>query len=420
MAEIIHIADDLTGAADSAAACMAHGLTATVLLHSSQYCEAIWPISDVLSIDANTRCLSADQAADITDRVVCACQEHGTLGPGSLLFKKLDSTLRGHFAAEIAAVLRARHTMAPAREKSCVIMVPALPAQGRTTVGGRQLLHGRPVHEKDIPTLLVEAGLSCGMIDSATVRAESTALEQSMITVSHQANVLLCDAETDNDLRRIAEASMVLRGRAVWAGSAGLAAHLPHAAGIVANTRHAHRISLASGPTLFVVGSPTSVARRQASLLFALPDLTTLHLQPASLLGSSVDAKPIAEALQSNRDALLVFEENERCSEGDSNLLTRAVAQLVASVAPLLGALVATGGETARALLDAFGVRRLRLLGEVESGIPISVADAWTRPLPIITKAGGFGSPEALLHCRAFLQALDRSSTHIGPSPPVF
>jgi uncharacterized protein YgbK (DUF1537 family) len=48
-------------------------------------------------------------------------------------------------------------------------------------------------------------------------------------------------------------------------------------------------------------------------------------------------------------------------------------------------------------------VTQLRLLGELERGIPVSVTANWKRKLPVITKAGDFGGPDALLKCHQFL-----------------
>ena len=68
----------------------------------------------------------------------------------------------------------------------------------------------------------------------------------------------------------------------------------------------------------------------------------------------------------------------------------------------MMGALVSTGGETARALLSAMHYRALRLAGEIEPGVPLSIA-VGPRALPVITKAGAFGNPDTLLHCHATL-----------------
>ncbi|TDG28557.1 hypothetical protein E2C05_20335, partial [Paracraurococcus ruber] len=69
---------------------------------------------------------------------------------------------------------------------------------------------------------------------------------------------------------------------------------------------------------------------------------------------------------------------------------------------------VATGGETARALLVAAGVPALRLAGEVEAGVPLAAAlgAGPVRGLPVITKAGAFGTEETLARCLEALLAL--------------
>jgi uncharacterized protein YgbK (DUF1537 family) len=62
---------------------------------------------------------------------------------------------------------------------------------------------------------------------------------------------------------------------------------------------------------------------------------------------------------------------------------------------------VLTGGETARAVLAARKIRSLRLLGEVEPGVPFGMARDGTL---ICTKAGAFGGPATLARCVARLK----------------
>jgi uncharacterized protein YgbK (DUF1537 family) len=57
---------------------------------------------------------------------------------------------------------------------------------------------------------------------------------------------------------------------------------------------------------------------------------------------------------------------------------------------------VLTGGETARAVLDARGISGYRLLGEVEPGVPFGMASDGTL---LCTKAGGFGERLTLVRC---------------------
>jgi len=74
---------------------------------------------------------------------------------------------------------------------------------------------------------------------------------------------------------------------------------------------------------------------------------------------------------------------------------------------PGLGGLLCTGGETARAVLDAAGAAGLRLLGEAEPGVPLGTAVGW-RDRPVVTKAGAFGTERTLVRCRAALRHLLR------------
>jgi 4-hydroxythreonine-4-phosphate dehydrogenase len=271
--------------------------------------------------------------------------------------------------------------------------------------------------QSEVSALLAEAGLSCRVIDTATVRRSLSALQNAMAKFAHEADVVLCDAESDDDLRAIAEASMLMGQGTLWAGSAGLASHLPGAAGIV-GTRSATPLNFAAGPTLFVVGSSASATREQASRLAAMRDVVTVRVAPAMFLNSQATASPILEELQSNRDVLVLLDESERYSADETQSLTRALSKMIAPCVPVLGGLVATGGETARAILDDLGIQSLRLLGEVEPGLPFSVADKWPQ-FPVLTKAGAFGSPQTLVCCRDFLQKLARTSRSEAKRPMV-
>ena len=73
--------------------------------------------------------------------------------------------------------------------------------------------------------------------------------------------------------------------------------------------------------------------------------------------------------------------------------LAQAGCQLVSE--NLISGIVATGGDTAHALCNALKAQALEILSEVEAGIPI-MRVLGEQSLPLITKAGGFGSTAAL------------------------
>jgi 4-hydroxythreonine-4-phosphate dehydrogenase len=426
MALMLVIADDLTGAADCGVACAGHGLhTIVVLGDSGGEVNA-----EVLSVDGDTRRLQPHEAAAETARLV---RKH-LRDEETLLYKKLDSTLRGNVGAELAAALEARRSLAGANERIVAVLAPAFPATGRTTLNGRQHIYGKPLEESgpgrdermparsDIAGLLREAHLRPALLGLDLLRRElppggSGALRDAMKAMAQDADVLVCDAETGEDLRRIADASMVLGRGTVWAGSAGLASHLPPAAGLTHDSVNSQGRQLAAGPALFVVGSGSAISREQVEVLASRSDTIVLRIPPEVLMAG--DQSPewraygleLETAFSEGSDAAILPGSGVRLDSSMGVVLSAALAALVRPFAGRVGALVATGGETARAVFEAWGVNRLRLIGEVEAGLPFSVTSGWSRELPVLTKAGGFGGPETLLRCRQFLRGLERGES---------
>jgi uncharacterized protein YgbK (DUF1537 family) len=73
--------------------------------------------------------------------------------------------------------------------------------------------------------------------------------------------------------------------------------------------------------------------------------------------------------------------------------------------------LVVTGGETARHLLRGWGVTGLLLTGEIEPGVP-RASSLGGVAIPVVTKAGGFGTPGTLIRA---LASLHDPAGQIGP-----
>jgi uncharacterized protein YgbK (DUF1537 family) len=446
-ASIVIVADDLTGAADCDIACTAAGLNTVVVL--SENSRILDLAADAIAFDADTRSQSPEAAAAATElavRRLCAG------GGVRVLYKKIDSTLRGNFAVEIAAARRscegllahggAGNARAPA--PPLAIVVTAFPATGRTTRGGRMFLQGTPLEESEIwqnEGISGSADLTALLKNRAGLRAEFVGLESIRANVESLAVTLarraaagveavVCDAETEDDLRAIAHAAAKLSQPAVFAGSAGLARHLPQAFGLTRNREspsklesvrsaiekctpgHSHPISrsvaASHAPLLFVVGSMSQVSREQLRRLTEESEVRALTLSPMTLrdgAGSILwrDAiRLLDEALSRNDDVALALGVGEGVDLGESAFLTGALAQFVLPFVRSFGGLFCTGGETARALLNATGAVGIRLVCEVEPGVPLGTVEGWHN-LPIVTKAGAFGSPQTLLRCRAAL-----------------
>ncbi len=208
------VADDLTGACDAAAPFA----PATV-------CVTAFSPGGVLSVSTESRELTE---SEITDRMQCLAQ---SAGEAKLVFKKIDSTLRGNVEAEIKAAVKAFH---------CVqaIITPAFPDMGRTVKNGHLHIEG---------VLIKHAG--------ENVR----------------------DAMTNEDLDQIVDAGLQLEGRILWAGSAGLAAALARRLygkpkPVAPPTIH--------GPIAFCIGSdhPTTLSQ-QTELARLLPGARVIAIR---------------------------------------------------------------------------------------------------------------------------------------------
>jgi len=408
------LADDLTGAADCAIAFARRGLPASVAWGRDP------PDDAVLALDADSRRLPPGAAAARHRSLLRAHHREG-----AALFKKIDSTLRGQPAAELAATvldLRARGRGALA------IVAPAFPAAGRTVVDGRIRVDGRPLEQTplwardhsypsaDLGAALQGAGLRVRMagLDAvragAAVRAGLPAVVQAAIMACDDA--VVCDAVTPADLDAVADATLPRAAELFWTGSGGLAEAL---AGRLDGTLR-HMPVEVTGGILFVVGSLAEASRAASAVIGADAAVHTERIPPA-ILHEGPDApawqgasRRIAQSLAAGADVLVEIATAEATDLRHGTALARQLAALLLPVAPGLGAVFATGGETALALLDALGVTGIQIIDEIEPGVPIGLTRG-ALAIPVVTKAGAFGDAGTLARCLSHLRRHRRPET---------
>ncbi len=396
--KILIIADDLSGAADCAVACANAGLESLVALNLDAA-----PGAEALAVDTDSRRLSAAEAAALSTSAVV---KHGG---AALIYKKMDSTARGNFAVEISACLAAMRRADSAR-RIVAIVAPAFPAFGRTTKDGHQLVHGSRLETTEIwrheriagtaflPGMLAAAGLAAVSLGLAEVRRGDLA---AAMQAASDCDALVCDAETDEDLQAIAEAGQRFGPRALWVGSAGLARFLPAAAGFLRTRDTENREALRTGPVLCAVGSRSGVSHGQFAMLQEQQGISCFTVAPDMLrqgneaAGWMLQTAAVARAAVVGDVAVRLGDAGDADPAESLRLCMAMGAFLAPHVAGARGVIV-TGGETARAVLLAAGVATLRLIGEVEPGIPLSSTEGGLR---IITKAGAFGGAKTLLEC---------------------
>ncbi|MGW0789748.1 four-carbon acid sugar kinase family protein [Streptomyces sp. NPDC002911] len=381
---VLALADDLSGAAETAIALRVPGRLSLGVPSLPR------PADASLVMDLDTRQAGPDTAAETVRDALALNAGH------RLLFKKVDSLLRGNPASEAAAF---------AVGARAVVIATALPGLGRTVRDGVVHLRGAALHTTDAwraehrpPPQSVAAaltGLHTAGVPLGTVRSGAGTLSSHLRDLATQGLHAVCDAETDDDLDAIAAATLTLGPGFRALGCGGLAAAfgrllVPRASDADAPSppppgRPEH-------PLLVVVGTadPTAVAQiAQLTALgahhFALPPRDLLDgtctlpptLAPDGITVLSIDNSPVVTPSSSRRLA---------------DALARTAARLSAEgPAPDL---VLTGGETARRMLDALGIAELTPLGQVHHGAVLSrTADGRS----VVTRPGSFGDTHSLL-----------------------
>lgn len=335
--KIAILADDLTSAADGAAPFVARGLSAAIgrgQLPSQ--------MAGVVAVDSGSRSATSAQAFERVTRLTAQ------LAGRDILYKTVDSTLRGHVTQELEACFAASG-------RKSMVFAPAFPDAGRTTVGGIQLVDGIPVSESSYGRDPVHPARHSALAD---------------LVPTGMANVMLLDALTQEALNAqiaaIPEPESVL-----WVGSPGMATAL--ARRFAPATSPTPLIAGIIGDVLVVIGSANRRSHAQADQLQA----DQLHQAGGVTLLRAPTTR--------NQDPAAVLR----------SIAQDAAAQLQD---PRFGALIATGGDTMEAILDLLDVHEFEILQELDPGFPLGRATlADGRSLLLAMKAGGFGGDDALV-----------------------
>jgi len=409
VARLALIADDLTGAADSGVQFAKRGFSTALLLNGESVSG-----TEILVVDTESR---TDPPEIARAKVYAAVS---TLPPVKLIYKKIDSTLRGNLGAELEAIMEARSI-----ERA--ILAPAFPATGRTTVGGHQLLDGLPLEktafahdplcpitDSYIPALLSrQMKRSVGLIELNMVREGVEVLAKTMRARSEA--VLVVDSATEEDLHIIARAADWAGLAHLTCGSAGLAdavaeVLLPPPGGAGTSPPSPRR-----GPVLIAAASRNPLTARQLELVRSQLEVPIVSLSPEDLASDAEEEvkrlELTAGELLQKCDAVVLDSTSTTYISELSEEVARALGQVVSRLADQyhLAGLVLTGGDVALAVCRALRAKALSLVGEVAPGIPLAHIQGGPHSgLPVVTKAGGFGREEAIITAIRHL----RGTTH--------
>ncbi|MBB6730671.1 four-carbon acid sugar kinase family protein [Cohnella zeiphila] len=421
--KIAIIADDLTGAGDTGVQFARGGMKTLVLLRSN---PDRTPDADVLILDTDSRSLSAEEAY----AKVRKAAEYVKICGAEVVFKKIDSTLRGNIGAELDAVY-------DAFQPDFVVFAPAYPQYGRVVRHGHMHVDGKPLHETEfahdpktpiadssVPRLIgLQSVRKVGLVTEDDLASDDSALAAKLEQFRREGVAYLAfDSAGEDDLKRIVHLFDSLPYRVAWSGCAGLA---PYLAGGVEAGKAA--LPKTWHPVLTIVGSVHIRTRRQMETALSLPDVRGVKLLSHLAVAGEVEweeeleriCREAGESLRSGFSVILYSsgspEEIELAQKvgGVQGLTPVEVSNCISLALGLATArllrdfpvnrLVLTGGDTAKQVSNCLNVHTFELIDEVETGVPVGILHG-ERPIYGVTKAGGFGSENVLAEAIKILQ----------------
>lgn len=426
MIKLLVVSDDLTGALDSGVQLAKAGIPTEVKIFSDQLntlADKIQPDSLVLVVDTESRHISPEAAYRRVADTIRWAQEQGI----PRLYKKTDSTLRGNLGPEMAALIDNGNGLP-------LIFVPAFPALGRTTEGGRQYVYGVPLEDTEFARDPLNP-MNTSQIDAiinTNANLEVREVEPSGLTdllkkLREEASaekplVVLVNGRSEKDLEETARALALFFDETrpytpsktikhSIAGCAGFAAYLP---GLLKLKKSKVRPPRLPKPLVVVNGSLNPVALAQARHALAQGFLD-LPLEPEGLQSPEIRrniVQKISEAAEADRACVVrtvLTEEDFEDYTGRAEKLGipreqmhRILPQLLGEILhqaakeTVLGTMVIFGGDTLGGILASFGKGTIIPLTETFPGVVTAQIPEVLNPRYLISKAGGFGEEDFL------------------------
>jgi len=395
MKRYLVVADDFTGANDSGVQMRKHGIDVRVVL----FPEEEKGFASSLVLDTESRNMPGEKAAALLREKAGPVFSNGAY---DLVYKKVDSTLRGNIVEEVRE-LRALTGL------KTVVFCPAFPKIRRLTRDNVHYLNEQRLMETEFardPEKPIQTDVLTELITPLGTVCHHRVEEIRKGEISLEgADVHTFDAERTSDLMQIAalakDAPDVL-----WVGSSGLA-------NAIFDTLYRTK------PVLAVVGSISEVSLNQ--MAFAVDNGVGLMQIPAEEILQG-ELRPdtlqkVCKVLSQGEDVIVTatksradYEETVRLAESEFALSRHEAAKRVQSYLAALtkavlervtvAGLFLTGGDTAIAVIRALEGSGCTIRREVLTAIVLSTLSGGVyEGLPMITKAGAFGKPEDLLYC---------------------
>lgn len=406
--ELLIIADDLTGAADTAVQFSKQGIRAALFLTTDADFDSVDAAIKVVAVDTESRHCSPHEAYQKVESAVKKARLRGC----RRFYKKIDSTFRGNTGAELEALMSA--SGAPR-----LALVPAYPAAGRTTRKGYQYVKGKPLHESAFardPREPVSESFIPAILGRQTSlpihRIGRTSLRAGSKLDKRQRGIFLFDAETDDDLAAIADNLDKCGDLDVIAGAAGFAETLASLYRKKTSNKSSLRPKFRYPERLLVVnGSLNEVSLgqvEQAQLEGTACVFVTSTVTQSDAASEQLLADAVVQRLNNDRSVIVTTGAGLQGTIAPAfyaGHIGRIVSAVVAQV-PAVNVAV-FGGDTAAAVCRRLGYNVLYPCDEILPGLTVCLTESNASDNvqnALILKSGGFGPRAVISKIRKYLK----------------
>jgi D-threonate/D-erythronate kinase len=420
--KVVVIADDDTGAADTGVKFKSLGLPVFMIGESNLSNTSILSDAGVLSVSTRTRNTNPETAISIVKRTCSWIEEKQP----ELIFKKVDSCLRGNVGAEVGVLM-------DALSYAAAFIVAAYPAMNRTVFDGIQYLNGIPIAEsemgQDPVSPVTESNVVKIINQNASYKSGEIKLEVFKLGIIGLKNKVqelmnlncrcICfDATEQMHLDLIAELQLTYFQNCLPVGSAGMASGFAKVLGSTWSKNVNLTKNFRGKSVTYSCGSASSQLAAQLDLLGKNTGLPQLNLKPSLLVRNiGVDISSLGIESNVTEDGIIIRIEKEFkpgikvSPESICEGLAEAVVFSLRSYRPDI--IFLSGGDTAKAILDRVEVGFLELVGEPLQGLVCSIIrGGYADGLKIITKAGAFGDFEILCKLHNIITSKERLKNH--------
>ncbi len=424
------IADDLTGANDTALQMQQKGASTKILLEERTPSESARENTQAWAISTESRNLSQEAAYNRVKSVTNFLKDNFNF---EYYYKKIDSTLRGHIAIETLTVLKEL-------EYDAAIVIPAFPAEGRITVGGYHLLKGLPISMSDmamdpvspileshIPTMFKEqVGAEhediIGCIELKTVmNGAGPILKRLNELIESGKKLIVADAVSTTNIEQIVLAINKLEYKILPTGTAAFAKVLANV-WLGSIKKHDEQLKIPNLPKLILSGSATQITAKQIERLEQSDDFQNVYmisLKTDDIINNkqSVIIEKILDNLGKDNIILVhtssIMDDYENIcgvpadENSSKSSFYQKITDFLGVIAQEISAardiiLIMMGGETSYKCCKSINSTELDIMGEAAPAIAIA-RNGYKRW--IVTKSGNLGTANTLVDILNYLNA---------------